>query len=116
MKKFTVGLIAVLVLMLAYPITANAAQPRTLVPNVTLRFDGTTAYCSASVIDSGKELNITMQLWRGNVLVDSWPASGKGMVSVEGNCQVVKGQTYTLVVTGTTNGTSFSSTPLSKTC
>lgn len=116
MKKITLGLIAALVLALTLPITATAAQTRALSSSEELRFDGTTAYCSAVVIDVGKELNITMELWRGNVLVNSWSASGKGAASVEGNCQVVKGQTYTLVVTGTTDGKSFSRTPISKTC
>ena len=41
--------------------------------------------------------------------INSWSGSGKGKVILEGTCQVVKGQTYTLIVTGTSNGVSFSS-------
>lgn len=116
MKKWTVALITVVLLTFALSTTANAAQSRALSPSVTLYFEGTTAYCNAVVIDVGKSLNINMELWHGDVLVDSWPSSGEGKAVAEGSCQVVKGQTYTLIVTGTTNGKPFSSTPFSRIC
>ena len=114
MKRKVIGMTAVLLLMLS--ITANAVQMRALSPRVTLSFNGTTANCSATVTDAGKELDVTLQLWHGNVLIDSWPASGTGMVFVQGSSKVIKGETYTLIVTGTSDGKSFSSTPFSRTC
>lgn len=116
MKKRAAGFIVALLFILMLPTTSSATQMRALRPSVSLRFEGTTAHCSAIVTDIGKDLNVNMELWNGDVLVNSWPASGVGSVAVEGSCQVVKGQTYTLVVTGTTNGKSFSSTPFSRTC
>lgn len=114
MQRRAIGIAAALLLMLS--ITANAVQMRILRPTVTLSFSGTTANCSAIVTDAGKELVITLELWHGDDLVDSWPASGNGKVAVQGSCRVVKGETYTLIVTGTANGSPFSSTPFSRTC
>ena len=110
MKKWVMGLVATLLLTCAFPIAAIATQPRALAPSVTLNFNGTTAYCSAVVIDVGKTLDVKMELRHGNVVIGSWSASDEGMVAI------VKGQTYTLIVTGTTNGKPFSSTPFSRTC
>ena len=114
MKRRLMGTIAVLCLLLSA--TANAVQMRSLRPTLSLSFSGTTANCSATVTDAGKELDVTLELWHGDKLVDSWPASGTGMVSVKGSCGVVKGETYTLIVTGTADGKAFSSAPFSKTC
>lgn len=116
MKKWMLGLIAALLLTAAFPISANAVEARALTPNVTLYFEGTTAYCTAVVLDGLRDLNVTMTLWHGNTRVGSWSGSGRGYVFLEGNCPVVKGETYTLIVTGTTNGVSFSSTPFSRVC
>lgn len=114
MKRRLIGTVAVLCLLLA--VTANAVQMRILRPTVSLSFSGTTANCSAMVTDAGKKLDISLELWHGDDLVDSWPASGTGAVSVTGSCRVVKGETYTLIVTGTADGKAFSSPPFSKTC
>ncbi len=115
MKKWVISFIVALSFLLVFPIEANAAQQRALRPSVTLYYEDNTAYCSAIVTDPGKKLNITLELWHEETLVNSWTAKGEGKAFVEGNCKVVKGQTYTLIVTGTTNGTPFSSTPFSRT-
>lgn len=114
MKRQVIGMTVVLLFMLT--VTTNAVQMRALTPRVTLSFSGTTANCSATVTDAGKKLDITLELWHGNDLVDSWSATGDGMVFVQGSCGVVKGETYTLIVTGTADGKAFSSAPFSKTC
>lgn len=116
MKKWMLGLIAGLLLTAALPISAGAVEARALTPNVILDFKDTTAYCTAVVLDGTKNLNVTMTLWHGNTRVGSWSGSGNGRVSLRGTCQVVKGQTYTLIVTGTSNGVPFSSTPFSRVC
>lgn len=115
MKRQVIGLAAVLVFM--FSITANAVQMRNTAPLLSLSFDGTTAKCYAYITDDkGKEMDVTLELWQGNELIDSWSASGTGTVTIKGSCRVVKGKTYTLIVTGTANGASFSSPSISKTC
>ena len=108
MKRRLCALAAVLVLVMT--MTAHAAPARTPRPNGSLTFNGTTATCSTTLSDYGKELDVELQLWQGSTLV----ASSK--VSVEGTCQVTKGQTYSLVVTGTAGSSDFSITLATKTC
>ena len=114
MKRRLCALAAVLVLVMT--MTAHAAPARAPRPNGSLTFNGTTATCSTTLSDYGKEIDVELQLWRGSTLVASWPASGTSKISVEGTCQVTKGQTYSLVVTGTAGSSDFSITLATKTC
>lgn len=81
-----------------------------------LSFSGTTAYCSGSVSDLDRYISATMTLSHNGSTVGSWSASGTSFVDLYGTCTVVKGQSYTLVISGTVNGTPFSTTPITKTC
>lgn len=81
-----------------------------------LSFSGTTAYCSGSVSDLDRYISATMTLSHNGSTVGSWSASGTSFVDLYGTCSVVKGQSYTLVISGTVNGTPFSTTPITKTC
>ncbi len=114
MKRRLCALAAVLALVMT--MTVHAAPARTPRPNGSLTFNGTTATCSTTLSDYGKELDVELQLWQGSTLVASWPASGTSKVSVEGTCQVTKGQTYSLLVTGTVGGQAYTSAPVTKTC
>lgn len=114
MKRRLCALAAVLVLVMT--MTAHAAPARAPRPNGSLIFNGTTATCSTTLSDFGKEIDVELQLWQGSTLAASWPASGTSKVSVEGTCRVTKGQTYSMIVTGTINGQAYTSAPVSKTC
>lgn len=81
-----------------------------------LSFSGTTAYCSGSVSDLDRSISATMTLSHNGSTVGSWSGSGTSFVDLYGTCTVVKGQSYTLVISGTVNGTPFSTTPITKTC
>lgn len=76
----------------------------------------TTANCYVSVSDADKEIDVTMELWCGSTLVDSWNDEGTSRVTVEGSCRVTKGKTYTLKTYGTVDGVRFTGAPVSKTC
>ena len=71
------------------PIDDDIPLPVT-VASGSLTFSGTTATCSGSVSDLNK--------------------------TIYGTCTVTKGQSYTLIISGTVNGIPFSTTPLTKTC
>ncbi len=114
MKRRLCALAAVLALIMT--MTVHAAPARTPRPQNYLSFNGTTATCSTTLSDYGKEIDVELQLWQGSTLVASWPASGTSKISVEGTCQVTKGQTYSLVVTGTAGSSDFSITLATKTC
>lgn len=103
-------------LMFLFALNASGVEARvaTVTPNLT--FDGTTAKCSVAIVDSGKKINATITLWYGNSKVGSWSGSEQSVLSLSGECAVVKGREYTLKVSGTSDGVSFQSTPLTKTC
>lgn len=105
-----------LCLILLLPIHAYAVEPRATVNQPTLNFSRSTALCEFRITDLGKSIQVTMELWQGTTLVDSWTASGTHIVTLEKTCVVVRGQTYTLRVSGTSDGVSFGNTSVVKYC
>lgn len=112
MKKRFISLLLILALMMS--LTANAAIQAAQV-RPTLTFSGTTATCKA-VISGVGTIDATMELWYGSTLIDSWSDSDSTCLTLTGLHSVVSGRTYTLTVSGTVGGVSFTGTPVSKTC
>lgn len=124
-KLFSVAL--VLALLLSCVPTVFAADPSTpaddpVIPEIvaacSLTFSGTTANCSGSVTEPGKYIVATMTLTHTSTgtVVGSWSGRGTTNVVLNGSCTVVKGQQYSLVISGTAGGVSFSTTPYTSTC
>ena len=116
MKKRLVTVIMVLVMVIAQGMIASAAEVRTSQIVPTLSFSGTTANCKVSITQAGKKLEATLELWNGSTLVDSWTASASTRLVINETCTVVRGQTYTLKVSGTIGGEAFEGTPVSAKC
>lgn len=95
-------------------ITVYAAEPRISVSTPTLEFDGNIASCYARVVSTGDNISVTMKLWYGNTLVDSWTKSGVSAVTLNETCTVTRGRTYTLEISGTCGAESFGPTSVSK--
>ncbi len=124
MKK-TISIALILALLLsAIPFayaddtTTPAEDPivSELIASGSLSFSGTTANCSGSVTEGGKWINATMTLSHNGSTVGSWSGSGRSNVTLTGSCTVVKGWSYTLVISGTADGVAFSTTPYTATC
>lgn len=116
MKRKIISLATVFVLMVTMCASALAIEPRAAQINPSLTFSGTTANCRVVIISSGDDIDATLELWRGNTLVDSWAGEGTSYVSVSGKCSVTKGVTYTLKVRGTIGGVSIDCGDISRTC
>lgn len=124
MKKAIFLVLVLVIIFSAYPAayatdeTTPADDPviEELVISGSLNFSGTTAYCSGSVTEPGKYIHATMTLSHGSTVVGSWMAGGSSIVNLSGSCAVTKGESYTLVISGTVDGVPFSSTPYTKTC
>lgn len=112
MKKFAA--LTVLLVLLFSIATVYAANPRAVTAQPVLSFSGTTANCSVSVTTYGN-IDVTLSLWQGNTLVDSWSESGFSIVSINESCTVAKGKTYKLTVSGTAGGQTISGS-VSKYC
>lgn len=114
MRKRIITLILFFTLVLS--MSVSAIEPRMLSVTPSLTFDGTTATCMVSVIDTGKEIEVTLELWCGNDFIDSWSDSGKSRVIISEECKVTKGNTYTLKVSGKVDGKAFTGQPISGKC
>ena len=104
MKKRIMTL--VLLAMMVLSLTAQALEPYALSGRPSLSISGTTATCSATYKsdDSDDLLKVTLALWCGENIVDSWSATGYGEVSIKETCKVVAGNTYDLVMMPVVNG------------
>lgn len=110
------AIILSLCLILIFAPRAYAAEQRTTFYEPTLSFSGKTATCTYNLTNYGKKIDITMELWRGSTLIDSWHKTGTSVISLNETCTVTRGLTYTLKVTGTCGGEAISSTSVTKTC
>ena len=124
MKKTLSLMLVILLLCSVFPpafaddLTPPADDP--IIPELnasgSLSFNGTTANCYGSVTEVGKYIVATMTLSHNGSTVGSWSGSGMSVVPLSGSCTVVRGQSYTLVISGTVDGVPFSTTPFTKTC
>ena len=104
----------VMLLLLSTSVSAAGISIKSVSITPSLTFNGTTANCKATVRDAGKTINVTMELWCGSSLLDTWTNSGTNKVTVSGTYSGVQhGTTYTLKVYGTANGIGFSAAPYS---
>jgi len=110
------GFLLALCLILACAPIAYAAEQRNATVQPTLSFSGQTATCTCKVSEVGKNISVTMELWYGSTLVDSWSKSGTSIVLLNETCSVTRGRTYTLKVRGTSGGMAFGPTSITKTC
>ena len=102
MKKRVISLALLAVMVLS--LTAQAAT-LTLRGTPKLSISGTTATCSVTVrSDSDDELKITLALWCGESIVNSWTETGVGEVTISETCKVVTGNRYDLVMMPVVNG------------
>ena len=115
MKRRIFLMLLVVVMLFSASTQAYAAtQAVTVTP--TLTFSGTTATCKVNIYKYGKSINATLELWRGNTLIASWSDTATSHLLISETKTVVKGQTYTLKVSGTIGGVSFTGTSVTKTC
>ena len=108
-------LLTICILLLCAPV-AYATEQRAATVQPTLSFSGRTANCECKVSEYGKNISVTMELWDGVTLVDSWTKNGVSSVLLNETCTVTRGRTYTLKVRGTSGGISFGPTSVSKRC
>lgn len=114
MKKRFIPILLIVAFVLS--LTANAAELRMRRITPALSFSGTTAQCEVFITSGSDEIKATLELWDGSTKIDSWSGEGTGYLYLSGTHAAKRGTTYTLKVTGTIAGTSFTSTPVSNKC
>ena len=114
--KVTALLLAITIILMV-PLTAYAT-PRTTTAVPQLIFDGTTATCQANVAGNSESeyITVTMRLWRGNRLLETWTADGYGYVFLTQTATVTQGKSYRLAVNYTINGVNQPQVYIDRTC
>ena len=115
MKRRMFILLLTVIMLLAT--TAQAAvQADYIVPS--LNFDGTTAICEITVMGESfsDEIEVTLTLWRGDFMMETWSAEGSGYLRMRETVAVTGGYTYRLEAAVTINGTDYNVPPISKHC
>ncbi len=105
-----------LIFILAIGTISAFAMPMVSRKVLTLNYSGTTALCKLTVIDTGKSIDATMELWQGNTKLATWNDSDTTQVILDETYGVTSGVSYTLKGYGTINGVSFNMTSVTKTC
>ena len=105
MKKAILVLMALL-LTAGFSLNAFAEMTRVSVsPRFTL--NGSSASCGVTVTQHGSEIAITMELWQGNCMLESWEKSGTDSVILRKNTTFATGNTYTLTVYYSIDGVDY---------
>ena len=115
MKKRLYMIMAAVILLASLSFGTEAATMVNVSPE--LSFSGSTANCSVRASKIGKTITLTMELWHGTTLVDSWSGSGTNSLTLsENHSGCVSGWTYTLKINGTIGGVAFSEITVTATC
>lgn len=117
MRKVSLVLAIVLIFTcIAVPVSAATPRAVTIVPGIS--FNGTTALCEVRIVGNQitDDLDATIRLYRGNVLVTSWTTEGTGYLVFSKTATVLRGYTYKLTVDLTINGEACSTVYTTGTC
>lgn len=114
MKKWILPLILIMTFTLTVNVFATEQRALRLTPSLSI--DGTVATCKVTVSEQGKDIEVTMELWSGSTLINSWDKTGNSVVLLSESCKVTKGKTYTLKTYGTVDGVSFTGRTVTGTC
>ena len=105
MKRRVISLAALLLLLVSMSVNMAMAATEAVHGRPDLTINGTTANCYVKLTgNSDDELSVTLTLWCGESIVDTWSDSGTGSVTIDEDCTVVRGNTYRLVMIYRING------------
>lgn len=114
MRKSVICIFLVAVTMLSLSVSAMDTRIRDIIPE--LSFTGTTANCTITVSDAGKDIDVTMKLLENGVTIKTWNKSGFDYVYMSKTATAQKGSTYKLIVTVSIDGETQPSAWVTKKC
>ena len=106
MKRRMISLAALLLLLMSMSVNTAMAAANIVDADPELTISGTKANCYVDCVsdDPSDKLSVTLTLWCGESIVDTWSDSGTGSVTIDEDCTVVRGNTYRLVMIYRING------------
>lgn len=116
MKK--IAMLLAIILLVATPLSVQAATPRLISIIPELSYTGTTANCGVLVSAdyTTQEIEATITLWHGNSWIERWEVSGYGYFYWQDTVPVTSGNTYRLSVDVSIDGEDLDQVYISKTC
>ena len=107
MKKRTIALILVVVMLLSVSVFAVDARSKSITPG--LSFNGKTANCSVAIVGDNMSdtISATITLCRGTTVLKTWTESGSGYIFFSDTYTVSTTGTYRLNADVTINGTTY---------
>ena len=104
MKRKIIALFLAMVLLLSYPITANAMS-RSLAINPIITFGENSVHCYVGIIaDEGDPIIAKITLYEGNNRIRTWNRTGTEYLIFSEYVPVQNGYKYTLTVDATVEG------------
>ena len=113
---FSRGLLSIMIISVLLSISVNAGLNRDIEVSPRLRFSDGIASCKVSIAaDSSSDwISATMELWRGNTMLNNWSTSGAESISMDETENVTRYHTYRLVINYKVNGVAQSPVEISK--
>lgn len=101
-----IALLLAVVLLLAVPLSVQAATPRAIPIRSNISYSGNIATSTVQIVgSSGADyLEATIKLWRGSSCIATWNESGTGRISFSETATVTQGKTHKLTVDCWVNG------------
>lgn len=108
--------LVIILVVLLFATSLSYAGTLAITKSIKLTFSGTNANCLLTVKSPGDSISATLKLYHGTTMIDSWPASGTGSVTIGETHNCVSGQTYRLEADIMVNGSPVSITPATAVC
>ena len=106
-----------IIFVISMPLSISAAS-RALSIRPSLTFEGTTAACEVAVVGNNmsEHIEVVMKLMHGTSCVKAWMNDDYGYVYMLAYANVIRGQTYTLLIEVKVNGVAQQPVYINGTC
>lgn len=115
MKRKIICMALIFVLVFTAFAFADSNEEKGVKASSKLTFSSGSAICKTEITYAGQTIKATMKLYKGSVLIGTWSDQATGSLNMTGSRTAVSGQTYTLTVTASVNGSPISVPPITKT-
>lgn len=96
MFKKILSVLLVMTFVLSMPVCAMQSRSAISKPNLTISNGTATCTFTHYESDSTDKISVTLRLYRGQTLVNTWTGSGYGSVYMKKTANAVSGATYQL--------------------
>ncbi len=115
MKRRIICVVLVFVLVFTVFAYADSNEEKGVKASSKLTFSNGNAICKTEITYAGQTIQATMKLYKGSTLIGTWSGQNVGKLTLTGSRAAISGQTYTLTITASVNGSPISVPSITKT-